>query len=230
MRRKSHDALPSQLAFAKAQMIDIGILEPHPVVRAGLRHLVSEQTGMRIVGEAASTDAAIAMVCSNPKLKVLVLELALPGQRGFDEMARIRAHAPGLPILVFSSHPATHYAMASIRHGARGFMNKDCAPQEIVVALRTLSVGRRFFSTALTGSFADQLVRSRKGAAHELLSVRETQVFHKLARGETPGGIAEAMALSIKTISTYRTRLLEKLSLSSNCDLTYYAVANELIA
>lgn len=210
-------------------MIDIGILDPHPVVRAGLRRLVSQHVDLRIAAEATSTAEAMALFGGARKLDVLVLELPEPGQRGFDDMAAIRARAPDVGILVFTAHPAEHYAIEALRQGARGYLNKDCEPNEIVDAVRTLARGRRYFSAGVTELLADQLSRSQKGAAHEQLSARESQVFYKLARGETAAGIATALALSVKTVSTYRTRLLEKLSLTTNSDLTYYAVNNRLI-
>lgn len=211
-------------------MIDIGILDPHPVVRAGLRELVSQHVDLRITGEATSMAEAMALVSGPHKPDVMVFDLPEAGQRGFEAMACLRARAPDVAVLVFTGYAPEHYAIESLRQGARGYLNKDCEPKEIVDAVRTLSLGRRYFAATVTELLANQLGRRHHGAAHEQLSERESEVFYKLARGETAAGIAAALALSVKTVSTYRTRLLEKLSLSTNSDLTYYAVHNRLIS
>lgn len=211
-------------------MIEIGILDPHPVVRAGLHRLVAQHVDLRITGEATSMAEAMALVSGPEKPDVLVFDLPEAGQRGFDAMACLRARAPDVAILVFTAYAPEHYAIEALRQSARGYLNKDCEPNEIVDAVRTLSQGRRYFAASVTELLAHQASRRHSGAAHEQLSQREIEVFYKLARGETASGIAAALALSVKTVSTYRTRLLEKLSLSTNSDLTYYAVQNRLIS
>jgi DNA-binding NarL/FixJ family response regulator len=132
-------------------------------------------------------------------------------------------------ILILSGYPEAHYAMNLIRQGASGYLNKECEPMEIVNAIRTIALGRRYISPAVAELLAQQLNRKEGGAPHEQLSEREFQVFLKLAKGETAGDIARALSLSVKTVSTYRTRLMEKMSLASNSDLTYYALKNKLI-
>lgn len=211
-------------------MIEIAILDPHPVVRAGFRRLVAEHVDLRIVGEAKSTTEALALVRGKTPLDVLVLDLPEPGQGGFDALASLHAAAPSVCILLFTAHPAEHYALESLRQGGRGYLNKNCTPRELLEAVRRLSIGQRYFSDEVTDLLAAQLHRTRGCAAHEQLSDRELEVFYKLARGETASTIATGLTLSIKTVSTYRTRLLEKLNLSTNSDLTYYAVNNRLIA
>jgi len=132
-------------------------------------------------------------------------------------------------ILILSGDPEEHYAMNLIRQGASGYLNKECEPMELVNAIRTIALGRRYISPAVAELLAQQLNRKEGGAPHEQLSEREFQVFLKLAKGETAGDIAKALSLSVKTVSTYRTRLMEKMSLASNSDLTYYALKNKLI-
>ena len=211
-------------------MIDIAILDSHPVVRAGLRRTVAAHTDLRIAGEARWPDEAMALVTGTMPPDVLVLDLPAPGQAGFDALAALHAAAPGVCLLLFTAHPAEHYALESLRQGARGYLNKNCKAEELMVAIRTLAAGRRYFSAEVTELLAAQLHRSRGFAAHEQLSERELHVFYQLARGETASNIAVGLALSVKTVSTYRTRLMEKLNLSTNSDLTYYAVNNRLIA
>lgn len=142
----------------------------------------------------------------------------------------IRAKAPDLAILILSGFPEEHYAMNLIRQGASGYLNKECDPAEIVRAIRTVAQGRRYITPSVAELLAEQLNRKDSGPLHEQLSEREFQVFLRLAQGDTVGQIAEALSLSVKTVSTYRTRLMEKLALQSNSDLTYYALKNGLIS
>jgi len=180
------------------------------------------------VGEAASGREAIDLV-RNTEMDVLLMDLSMPGQTGIDVLAMIRAKAPDLGILILSGYPEEHYAMNLIRQGASGYLNKECDPMEIVNAIRTVSMGRRYITPAVAELLAQQINRKGDAPAHEQLSEREFQVFLKLAKGETAGDIANTLSLSVKTVSTYRTRLMEKLNLASNSDLTYYALKNKLI-
>jgi DNA-binding NarL/FixJ family response regulator len=141
----------------------------------------------------------------------------------------IREESPDLGILILSGHSEAHYAMDLIRHGADGYLSKECHLSEIVAAIRTIAVGRRYVCPSVAELMAQQLGRKESGPIHEDLSEREFQVFLELARGERTGDVARALSLSIKTVSTYRTRLLQKMNLASNSDLTYYALRNELI-
>jgi DNA-binding NarL/FixJ family response regulator len=144
---------------------------------------------------------------------------------------RLRSSAvtPQLLRLLRSGYPEEHYAVSLIRQGASGYLNKECDPQEIVNAIRVISLGKRYITPSVAELLAQQLNRPQDMASHEQLSEREFQVFLKLAKGETAGDIAKALSLSVKTVSTYRTRVMEKMSLSSNSDLTYYALKNKLI-
>lgn len=209
-------------------MIRVGIVDDHSIVRSGLRHFFSEHVELRVVGEAASGREAIDLV-RDTELDVLVMDLSMPGQSGIDALAMIRAKAPDVGVLILSAYPEEHYAMNLIRQGASGYLNKECEPQEIVQAIRTIALGKRYISASVAELLAQQLERGSDGLPHEQLSEREFQVFLKLARGRSPSEIADELSLSVKTISTYRTRLMEKLSLHSNSDLTYYALKNELI-
>ena len=210
-------------------MINIGIVDDHSIVRTGLRQFFSEQVDLRVVGEAASGRDAIDLVRNRPDIDVLVLDLSMPGQSGIDAMRMIRAKAPDIGILVLSGYPEEHYALNVIRQGASGYLNKECDPMEILHAIRTISLGRRYISPQVSQLLAQQLDRKKDLEAHEDLSQREFQVFLKLAKGETSGDIAQSLSLSVKTVSTYRTRVLEKMNLASNSDLTYYAVKHKLI-
>ncbi|SCK44410.1 two component transcriptional regulator, LuxR family [Variovorax sp. HW608] len=210
-------------------MIKIGIVDDHAIVRTGLRDFFSQHVDLRVVGEAATGREAIDLVRSN-EIDVLVMDLSMPGQSGIDAIAMIRAKAPDTGILILSGYPEEHYAMNLIRQGASGYLNKECDPMEIVDAIRTIALGRRYITPAVAELLARQLDRNSDVAPHEQLSEREFQVFLKLATGETAGSIAESLSLSVKTVSTYRSRLMEKMNLTSNSDLTYYALKNQLIS
>jgi DNA-binding NarL/FixJ family response regulator len=209
-------------------MIRIAIVDDHALVRAGLQQYFAEQGDFLVVAEAKNGQEALEIVRQG-KLDVVVLDISMPGQSGVDVLAGIRARAPDLPVLILSAFAEQHYATTLLRQGASGYLNKDCDPEEIVKAIRTLARGRKH----ITAGVAEQLAAGLGGhgdvALHEQLSERELQVFLHLAQGETIGHLAESLSLSVKTVSTYRTRVMEKMALSSNSDLTYYALKNGLI-
>jgi DNA-binding NarL/FixJ family response regulator len=210
-------------------MIRIAIVDDHAIVRAGLRQFFAEQVDFVVAAEAANGRDALDIVRQG-EIDVMVMDISMPDQSGVDALAAIRARAPDLPVLILSGFAEEHYATTLLRQGASGYLNKDCDPEEIVRAIRTVYRGRKYITSAVAERLADGL----SGGAgdkppHELLSERELQVFLRLAKGETVGHMAEGMSLSIKTISTYRARVMEKLSLASNSDLTYYALKNGLI-
>ena len=209
-------------------MINIGIVDDHAIVRSGLKQFFSDFVDLRVMGEAASGREAIDLV-RTVELDVLVMDLSMPGQSGIDALAMIRAKAPDVGILILSGYPEAHYAVNLIRQGASGYLNKACEPTEIVEAIRVIALGKHYISPAVAELLAQQLNRPQDVAPHQQLSEREFQVFLKLAKGEAAGDIATALSLSVKTVSTYRTRVMEKMKLDSNSDLTYYALKNGLI-
>jgi len=161
---------------------------------------------------------------------VMIMDVSMPGQNGVEALAAVKARAPELPVLILSSYPEAHYATPLMKQGASGYLNKECEPAEIVSAVRTLARGRRYITAAVAELLADQIGGGKTdGPLHEQLSEREFQVFLRLAQGETIGAIAESLSLSVKTVSTYRTRVMEKMQLASNSDLTYYALKTGLI-
>jgi two-component system, NarL family, invasion response regulator UvrY len=209
-------------------MIRVAIVDDHAVVRKGLTEFLVEHEDFEIVGEASNGNEALNMVRSVLP-DVLVLDISMPGQSGIEILASLQARAPDMAILILSGMPEEHYALNLIRRGAQGYLNKGCEPDDIVIAIRTVAQGRRYISAVVAQLLAGQLNRNEDEPAHKHLSNRELQVFIRLAKGEAVGEIAEGMSLSVKTVSTYRTRLMEKMSLSSNSDLTYYAIKNALI-
>jgi DNA-binding NarL/FixJ family response regulator len=209
-------------------LIRIVIADDHAIVRTGLRQFFSEQVDLRVTGEAANGREALELVRQGD-LDVLLMDLAMPDQSGVDALAAIKARAPELPVLILSGFPESHYATTLLKQGASGYLNKDCDPEEIVKAIRTLHRGRKYITAGVAEMLADGLDGSAAKLPHEALSEREFQVFLRLAKGETIGHMADSMSLSAKTVSTYRTRVMEKLNLASNSDLTYYALKNGLI-
>ncbi len=208
-------------------MINIGIVDDHILVRTGLRQVLSEEVDLRVTGEAANGREALELARSGT-VDVLLMDLSMPEHGGVDALQAIKARFPDLPIIILSGFPEQTYAVTLLKQGASAYLGKDCDPAEIATAVRTVVRGRKYVTAAVAELLADQLNGS--GAApHDSLSERELQVFLRLAKGETVGAIAESMFLSVKTVSTYRSRVMEKLSLQSNSDLTYYALKNGLV-
>lgn len=210
-------------------MIRIAIVDDHATVRAGLRQFFSEQIDFQVVAEATTGRQALDIVRKG-EVDVIVMDISMPDQSGVDALAGIKARAPDLPVLILSGFPEEHYATTLLRQGASGYLNKECDPEEIIKAIRTVARGRKYITAGVAERLADGLGGGGvEKPPHEQLSERELQVFLRLAKGETIGNMAVSMSLSVKTVSTYRTRVMEKMKLESNSDLTYYALKNGLI-
>ena len=199
-------------------MIRVAIVDDHVVVRAGLKHLLSEELDINVVALAGTGREALE-IARQDIVDVILL----------DTLSAIKARAPALAVLMVSGYPEQHYATTVIRQGAAGFLAKDCDPSDFAEAIRTVASGRRYISRAVAEELADGLIAGRDALVHEQLSEREFQVFLHLAKGQAVTQIAQNICLSAKTISTYRARIMEKMSLESNSDLTYYALKNGLI-
>jgi len=195
-------------------MIRIAIVDDHAMVRAGLRQFFADQPDFAVVAEAVNGREALD---------------SMPDHSGVDALVAIKARAPDLPVLILSGFAEVHYATTLLRQGASGYLNKDCDPEDIVQAIRTVHRGRKYITPGVAELLAEGLVDGGDKPLHTQLSERELQVFLRLARGETVGHIATSMSLSVKTVSTYRTRVMEKMRLESNSDLTYYGLKNGLI-
>jgi two-component system invasion response regulator UvrY len=210
-------------------MIKIAIIDDHAMVRAGLREFFADQPDFEVVAEASSGRQAVNIVRQGG-VDVIVLDISMPEQSGVDALAAIRARAPDLPVLILSGFPEDQYAVTLLRQGANGYISKDCDPDQIVKAIRTVCRGRRYITDGVAEQLAEGLTESAQRLAHERLTDRELQVFLRLAKGETTSCIGQGMSLSNKTISTYRTQVMEKMGLHSNSELTYYALKHGLIA
>ncbi len=222
---------PAALAtapFARYQMIRILIADDHAIVRAGLKQFIADQIDMQVTGEAATGDEAIALVRAQ-EFDVVLLDISMPDKNGIDTLKAIRQIRPELPVLILSGHAEEQYAVNLLRAGASGYLNKETASTQLVGAIRTAVQGRKYVSPALAQVLAEGVTGGGAEPLHAQLSQREFQIFCKLAAGQAVSQIADELHLSVKTVSTYRTRVLEKMGMKSNADLTYYAVKNGLI-
>lgn len=208
-------------------MIRVGIVDDHAILRTGLRGYFRDQADMRVAGEAATGREAINLVRTT-HMDVLVMDISMPDQSGLDALAAIRAKAPDVAVLVFTMHSEEQYALPVLKQGAAGFLSKECDPPEILEAVRTLAQGRRYLTPNVAQLLGQALGRDLD-APHEQLTDRELQVFLKLAEGATSHEVADSLFLSPKTVSSYRSRILDKLGMHTNADLTYYAVKHKLV-
>ncbi len=209
-------------------LINILIVDDHAVVRAGLRQIISGVSDMAVADEADSAIEALTKI-RKKGYSMVVLDIAMPGKSGLDVLKEIRSEHPKLPVLMLSMYPEDQYAVRALRSGASGYMTKDSAPEELVTAIRTVAAGRKYISSDLAERLALNLDTDMKKEPHEILSDREYQVLCSIASGKTIGEIADQLSLSVKTISTYRSRILEKMQLKNNAELTNYAIRNHLI-
>jgi DNA-binding NarL/FixJ family response regulator len=210
-------------------MIEVAIVDDHQIVRTGFRELLSEDAGIGVSFEAGSGDEALALLQTRP-CDVLLLDISLPDRNGVDVLRTVRQRHADVKVLILSGFPEESYALAMIRNGANGYLCKDCERDELLRAIRLVAQGRRYVSARTAELLADEMSGARGALLHETLSSRELQVFLRLARGESVSAIASQLHLSVKTISTYRSRVTEKLDVSSNAELATYALRHGLIA
>jgi DNA-binding NarL/FixJ family response regulator len=203
------------------------VADDHALFRAGVKSLLAEEPDLEVAGEAGTAKETLQRIRNEP-WDVLLLDISLPDGSGIDLLRQIRPHRPDLPILILSMHPEEQYAVNLLRAGANGYITKDAVPQQVVQAIRTLLQGRKYISPTVAQILAEDIGGDGR-PRHELLSEREFQVFCKLAAGRSVGEIADELFLSNKTVSTYRARIMEKMSAKSNADITYYAIKNGLI-
>src|ERR1043166_6928204 len=209
-------------------MIKVVVVDDHAVVREGLKRIVSESGGMTVTGEAADGHEALRVIKSEP-CDVVLLDITMPNKSGLDVLKELHAESPRLPVLVLSMHPEDQYAMRVLRAGAAGYVYKKSAPAKLVQAIRKVVRGGKYVSPTLAEKLVYDLGTQSDKAPHEILSDREYQVLCMIASGKTVTQIAEALALSVKPISTYRVRILEKLQMNNNAEITRYAIKEGLV-
>lgn len=204
------------------------ITDDHAVVRQGLKQILAEEFTRAEFGEASSAQEAIDRVWKE-NWDVVVLDITMPGRSGLEVLQEIKKSRPKLPVLVLSMHPEDQFAVRLLKIGASGYMTKESAPNELVGAVKKVLNGGRYVSSSLAEKMASYLAIDVQTPPHERLSDREFLVMRHIASGKTPTMIAKELGLSVKTISTYRMRILEKMSMSNNAELTTYAIHNQLV-
>jgi DNA-binding NarL/FixJ family response regulator len=204
------------------------ITDDHAVVRQGLKQILAEEFTQAEFGEATNVQEAIDRVWKE-NWDVVVLDITMPGRSGLEVLKEIKKSRPKLPVLVLSMHPEDQFAVRILKIGASGYMTKESAPNELVGAVKKVIAGGRYVSPALAEKMASYLAVDVQTPPHERLSDREFLVLRLIASGKTPTAIAKELTLSVKTISTYRMRILEKMSMSNNAELTHYAIQNQLV-
>ncbi|MEM1125222.1 MAG: response regulator transcription factor [Bacteroidota bacterium] len=209
-------------------MTRILIADDHAIVRKGLVQIIADTMDLQVAAEAATADDVFALVRSQA-FDVVVLDLNMGDASGLEVLKTLKAEFEDLPVLILSVHPEQQYAVRMLRAGASGYLNKDSAPELLVKALRRVADGRRYVSPAVAEELLTQMDSDVDGPPHERLSDREFQVMRLLASGNSATEIAEMLSLSVKTISTYRSRILEKMNFSNNAEITRYAIKNELV-
>ena len=208
-------------------MIRIIIVDDHPVVRRGLKQILHEEPDVKVVGEAESAQEAFKII-RTIDCDAVVLDISLPGATGVEILKQLKYEHQKLPVLILSVHPEEQYAVRVMKAGASGYLTKESAPEELVKAIRKIISGGKYISSSLAERLITDIDASGK-PRHEKLSDREFEIMRMIARGKAIKKIAEELYLSEKTVSTYRSRLLEKMNMTTNAEIISYALKNKLI-
>ena len=209
-------------------MIKILIADDHPIVRKGLKEIIEETPGMKVIDEASNGQEVLKKIFQKD-IHVVLLDISMPGRSGLDILRDIKRLKPKLVVLVLSMHPEEQYAVQALKEGASGYLTKKSAPDELLTALRKVSSGGKYVSSSLAERLAYALEKDVEQPLHEALSVREYEVMRMIASGKTVTEIGKELFLSPKTISTYRARILEKMRMKNNSQLVRYAIKNQLV-
>lgn len=210
-------------------MIKIMIADDHSVVLRGIKQILSEEKDMIVLGEASNSEEVMAQLFKE-EWNLLILDVTMPGKNGLDALIEIKQRKPELKVLILSMHPDEEIAVRALKTGASGYLNKDSVPGELIKAIRKVISGGRYLSEDLAQSIAySSIDKDSYKTNHDSLSEREFQVMCLIASGNSLTQISEELLISIKTVSTYRTRILEKLNLKSNVELTHYAIKHKLV-
>lgn len=204
------------------------IADDHAVFRRGLKETIRDSFPRVTFGEAGTAEETLACV-KNHDWDIVVLDISMPGKSGLDILADLKRWRPKLPVLFLSMHPEEQYARRSLKAGAAGYLTKESVPDEMKTAVRRVLAGGRYVSAALAEKLAFDLAREAERPLHELLSEREFQVLRMIAQGKTVKTIADELSLSVKTVSTYRARILEKTGMKTTAELIRYALQSQLV-
>ncbi len=209
-------------------MIRVLVVDDHPIVREGLKQILSDTEDILVVDEADSGQAVLDCTAKS-NFDVVLLDISMPGRDGLEILRELKQLKPRLPVLILSMYPEEHYAVRVLRGGASGYLTKSSAPDELISAIRKVASGRKYISSTLAERLTYELDRDASKPLHEILSDREYQVMHMLSTGKSVKDIALELGLSVKTVSTYRSRILEKMNMKNNAEIVLYAVQNKLI-
>src|SRR5215470_8525875 len=209
-------------------MIKVCVVDDHAVVREGLKRIIAENPGMAVTAEAGDGHEALKVIQSEP-CDVVLLDITMPNRSGLDVLKQLHSESPRLPVLVLSMHSEDQYAVRVLRAGVAGYLTKESAPAKLVQAIRKVVRGGKYVSPTLAEKLIYDLNRDSTKPTHEVLSDREYQVLCMIASGKTVTNIALELGLSVKTVSTYRVRILEKLDMKNNAELTRYAIKESLV-
>ena len=209
-------------------MIKIIIADDHPIVRAGMKQIIAEAADL-VVADEADDGHKLLKKTRKGNFDVVILDITMPHMDGLDVLKQLKIEKPKLPVIVLSIHPEDQYALRVLKAGAAGYVTKASAPDELINAIRKVCRGGKYISPAIAEKLAFQLDANFKEMPHESLSDREYQVLCMLASGKTVTEMADELALSVKTISTYRARILEKMDMKNNAELIHYAIQNQLV-
>jgi len=210
-------------------MVRILVADDHAIVRKGLKQIIAETADMVVADEACDGQEVLNKLRKD-SFDVVLLDISMPGRTGLDILRELKTENPRVPVLVLSMYPEEQYAVRVLKAGASGYLTKESAPDELIAAIRKVSVGKRYVTPSLAEKLALNLQADSDKPLHESLSDREYQVMCMIASGKTVGEIAEKLSLSAKTISTYRARILEKMKMKNNAEITHYAIQNRLVA
>jgi two-component system, NarL family, invasion response regulator UvrY len=205
------------------------IVDDHALLRAGVSEMLADESDLEVVAEAGSAEEALQLLRDGTQVDVLVLDISLPGQSGVDLLRQLKQDQPEIQILVLSMHPEKSFAVRLMRAGASGYVPKMIVPDELVRAVRSVGAGKRYITPTVAELLASEFAAEAEGPLHNRLSERELQVFTRIARGIAPAAMASELGLSVKTVSTYRARILEKMGMRSNAEIAAYAVRNHLV-
>ncbi|WP_114649404.1 response regulator transcription factor [Pseudothauera hydrothermalis] len=204
------------------------IADDHAIVRQGLRQILSETDDLEVAGEPENGVKALQMLREQP-WDVVLMDISMPERNGIDALKMIRKEMPRLPVLILSIHPEDQYAVRALRAGAAGYLSKQSAPEQLVTAIRQVASGKKYVSPAVAEVLANAVLEDGDRPLHDKLSDREFQTLRLIASGRTPAQIAEALNISVKTVSVYRARLLEKMNMRNNAELTHYGIRHGLV-
>ena len=212
----------------ESSMINVLIADDHAIVREGLKNIIAETFDIVVKGEASNGAEVLKKVLKND-YDMIVLDITMPGRDGIDVLKQLKIVKPDIGILMMSMHPEDQFAFRALKLGASGYINKDKAPEEMIDAIRKVASGRKYISASFAEKLAVNLRTDSNVPLHNKLSDREYEVFRMITSGKTAKEISVELSLSSKTISTYRTRVLKKMNMKTNAQLTYYAILNELM-